>query len=205
MGNKVVPLALQMSWQPDSHKRERQQGHILLRARAQHEGSRQWTCPANDYSRLIIAGPISPKYRNGNLQTVQIESPSPLQTKKKYFSSNHSALTQEHPTHPKFPSPAGWFPKRQSWKIPCICQYTGVSKSRWSWLWRMHPDTSGVQYTRSQHTASCCMALCKITGHLSYCSSETDPMPRWGTAQKPPVSFWLGSHKWKYCLIPLRI
>lgn len=197
-----------MSWQPDSHKRERHQGHILLRARAQHKGSRQWTCPADDYSRLIISGPITPSPLNtemGTYRQFRLKVPAPCKQKKKYLSSNHSALTQEHSTHPMFPSPAGWFPKRQSWKIPCICQHTGVSNSRWSWLWRMYPDTSGWQHSCSQHTASCHMALCKITGHLSYCSSETDPMPRWGTAQKPPVSFWLGSHKWKYCLIPLRI
>lgn len=85
-GNKVVPLALQMSWQPDSHKRERQQGHILLRARAQHKGSRQWTCPADDYSRVIISGPITPSPLNtemGTYRQFRLKVPAPCKQKKK--------------------------------------------------------------------------------------------------------------------------
>lgn len=188
MGNKVVPLALQTSWQPCSHKQKRQQGHFSLRARAQHKGSRQWTSPADDYSRFIISGPITSSPLNtemGTYKQFRWKVPAPCK-QKKYFSSNQSALTQECPTHPKFPSPAGWFPKRQSWKIPCLCWYTGISKSRCRWLWRMHPDTSGLQHSWSQHTASCCMALGKIISHLSYCSSETT-----GTAWKPSASFQL--------------
>lgn len=69
MGNKVVPLALQTSWQPCSHKQKRQQGHFSLRARAQHKGSRQWTSPADDYSRFIISGPITSSPLNTEMGT----------------------------------------------------------------------------------------------------------------------------------------
>lgn len=95
------------------HKWERQQGHVSLRAGAQHKG-RQWTSPADDYSRLIISGPITSSPLNTEMGTYkQFRLKVPASCKqKKYFSSNHSAGLQECPTHPKFPSPAEWFPKR---------------------------------------------------------------------------------------------
>lgn len=178
-----IPLTLQALWQPSRHEGKRQQGHGMSLARVlSHWGQMHNTTEAGNgpalsmtTARLTISWPISSSPLNTDMEMRVCKhsglKSQPLANQK----SNHSAPTQERPTYPKFPSSAVWFPKRQFWKIPRICPYSGVSKSWHCWLWGMHPATSGSQHSWSQHTASCCVDLCKITSCLCHCGSEADP------------------------------
>lgn len=120
MGNKVVPLALQTSWQLRSHKQERQQGQISLRARAQHKGSRQWTSPADDYSRLIISGPITSSPLNTELgiyKQFRWKVPAPCKQKEVFLQQSFS-LDSGVPCTPKVSIPSWVVSKEAVMKDP---------------------------------------------------------------------------------------
>lgn len=128
---------------------------------------------------------ISPKYRNGNLQTLRLEIPNPLANKKKVFLQQSFSPDSGAPYTPKVSIP--------SW----VVSKEGVMKDPMSLLmhWYLQKqltvkDSPRHIWTAAQLEPAHCLllhvALCKITSRLGYCSSET-----WGTAWKPPARFWL--------------